>query len=132
MILLPLLVIVMSLCYNGHKVHAQEVYLWKIMITSFKQEKAILTRTRFIPLVIKQLKNLRLSAIFITLCIYWKETITHITTHMINAIISSQTNLSNIVMKVLAGHYNILDIQIHKRLFQIVTKEKKQLIMMIA
>ena len=28
-----LLVVVMSLCHCGHKVHAQEVYLWKIMIT---------------------------------------------------------------------------------------------------
>src|SRR5688572_28628463 len=97
-----LLMVVINLLHYGHKVHAQEAYLWKMLTTSLKQEKVILTRTRFIPLATKQLKNLPPSAIFISLGICYGERITHITMHMLNAIISPQTNLSNIVIRVLA------------------------------
>src|SRR5918999_73612 len=125
------LIVVMSLYHYGHRAHAQEVYLWKTIYISWKQEKVILTKTTFIPLVIEQLKILRLNAIIITLCICWKEIITISHMHLPNAIIYLQTNLSNIVIKVLAGSYNYLRIQIQNRQLQLVTGEISQPITMI-
>ena len=113
------LIVVMSLYHYWHKAHAQEVYLWKTMIISSKQEKVILTNMTFIPLVTEQLKNLPLSAITIIRSMCWKETISHSNTishmHLPNAIIYLQTNLQNIVIKVLADCYNQLHIQIPNR-----------------